>query len=67
MKAFLAPGVKKSVSEELILIKSFINFDFLDLVKFAFLNFAKFVIIDKFSIFPSILPLLAILILLSAF
>ncbi len=57
MKAFLALGVIKSVLEKLVFIKffAFTKSDFLNLVNFGFLNFANFVIVDKFSILPVIL------------
>ena len=58
MKAFLTPKIRKSVPE---LAFVFGKSDFLDLVNFDFLNLAKFITIDKFSIFlstlfPSALP-----------
>ncbi len=66
MKAFLALGVRKSVSEELTFIKlAFSKSDFLDLVDFGFLDLAKFAIVDRFLILLPTLPLFALVVLLN--
>lgn len=55
MKAFLAPKVRKSVSEEL----TFTKYNFLDLVNFSFSDLTSFAVIDRFLIFLPILSPLA--------
>ncbi len=52
MKAFLALGVRKSVSKEF----AYGKFDFLDLIDFDFLDLAKFTTVDRFLILPLFLP-----------
>ena len=57
MKAFLAPEIRKSISEKLAFAKP----DFLNLVNFGFLDLANFAIVDRFSkllpILPSLTPI----------
>ena len=54
-KTFLASEVRKSVLEELVFAKS----DSLSLVNFGFLDFADFVVVDRFLILSPILSLAA--------
>ena len=63
MKAFLAPEVRKSVPKFAF---AFSKSDFLDLIDFNFLDLAKFITIDRFSILLSIPPPSASLAALSA-
>ena len=56
MKAFLAPKVRKFV-----LKFAFGKSDFLGLVNFDFLDLAKFITVNRFSILLPTLPLSALL------
>ena len=51
MKAFLAPKVRKSIPESTF---TFGKSDFLGLVNLDFLDLAKFIMVDRFLIFPPI-------------
>ena len=53
IKTFLALKIRKSVPK---LAFAFSKSDFLGLVNFDFLDLVKFLIVDRFSILPSILP-----------
>lgn len=61
IKTFLVIRVRKYITKKLVFIKlAFGKSDFLDLIKSDIMDLAKFVIIDRFSILLSIIPLLSL-------